>query len=77
MFGGQSGFIYIRGLETYLPADLRDVTQQFLGLKDFQVDRTNSIPSQNINSDSPTNRTINGLVQPMMTMRRKRPAQPA
>ena len=69
VFGGQSGFIYIRGLETYLPADLRDVTQQFLGLKDFQVDRTNSIPSQNINSDSPTNRTINGLVQPVMTMR--------
>jgi FtsP/CotA-like multicopper oxidase with cupredoxin domain len=69
VFGGLSGFIYIRGLEAFLPADLRGVTQQFLGLKDFQVDRTNSIPSQNINSDSPTNRTINGLVQPAMTMR--------
>jgi suppressor of ftsI len=69
VFGGLSGFIYIRGLEAFLPADLRGVTQQFLGLKDFQVDRTNSILSQNINSDSPTNRTINGLVQPAMTMR--------
>ena len=69
VFGGLSGFIYIRGLETFLPPDLRNVTQQFLGLKDFQVDRSNSIPSENINSDSPTNRTINGLVQPVMTMR--------
>lgn len=69
VFGGLSGFIYIRGLEALLPPDLRRVTQQFLGLKDFQVNRSNSIPSENINSDSPTHRTINGLVQPVMTMR--------
>ena len=69
VFGGLSGFIYIRGLEGLLPPDLRGVTQQFLGLKDFQVNRFNSIPSENINSDSPTHRTINGLVQPVMTMR--------
>lgn len=69
VFGGLSGFIYIRGLEALLPPALHGITQQFLGLKDFQVDRNNTIPSDNINSDSPTNRTINGLVQPVMTMR--------
>lgn len=69
VFGGLSGFIYVRGLEELLPLDLRGISQQFLGLKDFQVNQDNTIPSRNINSDAPTNRTINGLVQPVMTMR--------
>lgn len=69
VFGGLSGFIYVRGLEDLLPQELRGITQQFLGLKDFQVNKDNTIPSHNINSDAPTHRTLNGLVQPVMTMR--------
>lgn len=61
-----SGFLYVRGLENKLPPDLQGIKQQFLGLKDFQLDRTNSIPATNINSVASTNRTINGLIQPVM-----------
>jgi FtsP/CotA-like multicopper oxidase with cupredoxin domain len=69
VFGGLSGLIYVRGLEKLLPPELQGITQQFLGLKDFQVNKGNTIPSSNINSDAPTNRTINGLVNPVMNMR--------
>jgi suppressor of ftsI len=69
VFGGMSGLIYVRGLEKYLPPDLQGIKQRFLGLKDFQVDAANTIPARNINSDAPTNRTINGLVRPKITMR--------
>ncbi len=69
VFGGMSGVVEVDGLTRLLPANLRGITDHVLGLKDFQFDRTNSIPGSNINSDAPTHRTINGIVQPAMTMR--------
>lgn len=69
VFGGLSGLIYMAGLENYLPPALRDIEQKFLGLKDFQLTRFNTIPNNNINSDAPTTRTINGQVQPVIKMR--------
>ncbi|MEZ5115381.1 MAG: multicopper oxidase family protein [Candidatus Nanopelagicales bacterium] len=69
VFGGMSGLIQVEGLTQLLPPRLRGVTQHYLALKDLQVDRENTIPARNINSDAPTTRTVNGLVQPKMTMR--------
>ena len=69
VFGGLSGFIYVRGIENKLPPQLQGITQQFVGLKDFQLDANNSIPAANIDSGAPTNRTINGQIQPVMRMR--------
>ena len=69
VFGGMSGIIEVEGLTRLLPRNLRDITDRVVGLKDFQVDRTNSIPGSGINSDAPTHRTINGIVEPAMTMR--------
>ena len=59
----------MRGLESLLPPPFRGIEQKFLGLKDFQVTKANTIPSNNINSDAPTVRTINGQVQPVIKMR--------
>ena len=69
VFGGMSGIVEIDGLTALLPKGLRGITDRVLGLKDFQFDATNSIPGANINSDAPTHRTINGVVQPAMQMR--------
>ena len=69
VFGGMSGIVEIDGLTALLPSGLRGVRDRVLALKDFQFDRTNSIPGSNINSDAPTHRTINGVVQPRMEMR--------
>jgi FtsP/CotA-like multicopper oxidase with cupredoxin domain len=69
VFGGMSGIVEVAGLTALLPKRLRGVTDRVLALKDFQVDRTNSIPGSGINSDAPTHRTINGIVEPAMTMR--------
>jgi len=69
VFGGMAGYIYVRGLKKLLPEYLQDIPERFVHLKDFQVNKLNTIPAVNINSDAPTNRTVNGLVQPIMSMR--------
>jgi FtsP/CotA-like multicopper oxidase with cupredoxin domain len=69
VFGGMSGIIEVDGLTALLPRRLRGVTDRVLALKDFQFDATNSIPGDDIDSNAPTHRTINGIVQPAMTMR--------
>ncbi len=69
VFGGMSGIVEVDGLTPLLPKSLRGITDRVLALKDFQFDATNSIPGANINSDAPTHRTINGVVQPSMSMR--------
>lgn len=68
VFGGLAGYIHVRGLKQLLPDQLQDIPERFLHLKDFQFNRENTIPARNINSDNPTNRTVNGLVQPTMAM---------
>lgn len=68
VFAGLSGAIVIDGLEKYLPADLRHVTQRLIALKDFQT-RNGAIPTTGIDSNAPTTRTVNGLVDPTITIR--------
>ncbi len=69
VFGGMSGLIEVQGLKQRLPTALQGITQRYLGLKDFQVDSSNTIPYTNINSDAKTTRTVNGQVEPVITMR--------
>lgn len=69
VFGGMAGYLYVRGLKKYLPKQDRNLTERFISLKDFQVNKQNTIPAENIDSAAPTNRTVNGLVNPIMSMK--------
>ena len=68
VFDGLSGVIVVRGLEDRLPTDLRDAPQKIFALKDLQV-KDGAIVSKNVNSDAPTTRTVNGLVDPRLEIR--------
>jgi len=69
VFGGMSGVLIVDGLEDLLPASLRHVEDRVFALKDFQVDPGNTIPARDIDSNAPTIRTVNGLVNPRLAMR--------
>ena len=69
VFGGMSGVLIVEGLRDLLPANLQHLREHVFALKDFQVDPGGRIPSDNIDSDAPTIRTVNGLVDPRLTMR--------
>ncbi|MBM3664389.1 MAG: multicopper oxidase family protein [Actinobacteria bacterium] len=69
VFGGMSGLIEVEGLKSMLPRPLRGISEHYIGLKDFQATAGNTIPTDDIDSDAPTTRTVNGLVNPVMTMR--------
>ncbi|SNT64769.1 Multicopper oxidase [Streptosporangium subroseum] len=73
VFAGLSGAIVIDGLNRYLPPGLRNIGERLIALKDFQV-HGGAIPTTNINSDAPTTRTVNGLVNPIMNIRPVRPS---
>jgi FtsP/CotA-like multicopper oxidase with cupredoxin domain len=64
VFGGLSGVIVIEGLADLLPADLRDVEQVVVALKDAQV-TGGRIEATDIDSNAPTLRTVNGLSVPV------------
>jgi FtsP/CotA-like multicopper oxidase with cupredoxin domain len=68
VFAGLSGAIVIDGLERYLPRELRHVTQHLIAFKDFQA-RNGAIPTTGIDSNAPTTRTVNGLVNPAIGIR--------
>lgn len=68
VFAGLSGAIVIDGLERHLPAGLRHITQRLIALKDFQT-RAGAIPTTGIDSNAPTTRTVNGLVNPAIGIR--------
>jgi len=68
VFGGLSGLIEVQGLKGMLPSSLRGITEHYIGLKDFQTNSANTIPFDDINSDAPTTRTVNGQVNPVLTM---------
>lgn len=68
VFGGMSGLILVKGLVDLLPPELQGLEEKFLGLKDFQLTSKNTIPNEDINSDAPTNRTINGQIEPVIKM---------
>ncbi len=69
VFGGMSGAIIVDGLKQLLPPGLRHVTEHTFDLKDFQVDDRGEIVSSDIDSDAPTTRTVNGQIDPVLTMR--------
>jgi suppressor of ftsI len=68
VFDGLSGAIVVKGLEERLPRALRDVEQRLFTLKDLQVS-DGAIVAKDINSDAPTTRTVNGLVDPRVEIR--------
>jgi FtsP/CotA-like multicopper oxidase with cupredoxin domain len=69
VFGGMSGAIIVDGLKQLLPPGLRHITEHTFDLKDFQVDDQGQIVSSDIDSGAPTTRTVNGQIDPVLTMR--------
>ena len=61
----------VDGLTQRLPRALRHVPDRVLALKDLQV-RNGAIVTQSIDSDAPTTRTVNGLVDPVLDVRTNR-----
>jgi FtsP/CotA-like multicopper oxidase with cupredoxin domain len=68
VFGGLSGVLIVDGLENLLPEEYRDIEQHVFALKDLQV-KDGAIVADNIDSNAPTVRTVNGLVEPKLTIR--------
>ena len=65
VFSGLAGTLIVNGLTQRLPAALQDVPERLLSLRDLQL-QGGSIVTKNINSDAPTTRTVNGLVNPVI-----------
>jgi FtsP/CotA-like multicopper oxidase with cupredoxin domain len=63
VFQGLSGAILIGDTRRLLPERFADVPRRLLALKDLQV-KDGAIVAANIDSDAPTTRTVNGLVEP-------------
>ncbi len=68
VFQGLSGMILIGDTRRLLPERFRDVKRRMLALKDLQVEN-GAILAANIDSDAPTVRTVNGLVDPVLGVR--------
>jgi FtsP/CotA-like multicopper oxidase with cupredoxin domain len=67
VFSGLAGALVVNGLTERLPADLQDVPEHLIALKDLQLDSSGAIPTENIDSNAPTTRTVNGQVNPVLT----------
>jgi suppressor of ftsI len=63
-----SGIMIVDGLQQYLPPDLRNITEHTIGLKDFQVEG-DAIKTHNVSISAPTNRTVNGQINPTIRIR--------
>ena len=68
VFGGMSGLIVVEGLIDLLPEELRDIEERSFALKDFQLTADGAIVSENIDSNAPTTRTVNGAVNPSLSI---------
>jgi FtsP/CotA-like multicopper oxidase with cupredoxin domain len=68
VFSGLSGVLIVDGLDELLPPDLQAVQQHVVALKDLQV-KNGAIVNTNIDSNAPTTRTVNGQVDPVLTVR--------
>jgi suppressor of ftsI len=66
VFAGLSGVLIVGGLQDRLPAQLQNVPDLVMALKDLQV-RDGAIVRNNIDSNAPTTRTVNGQVDPVLT----------
>ncbi|MGW5362907.1 multicopper oxidase family protein [Actinopolymorpha pittospori] len=68
VLGGMSGIIIVDGLRRHLPPGLRTIEEHVVALKDFQLE-DDAIRSENIKIGAPTNRTVNGQIQPRIQIR--------
>ncbi|MGA5703946.1 multicopper oxidase family protein [Peterkaempfera bronchialis] len=66
--GGLSGIIVVEGLKRYLPPALRGITEHVIALKDFQV-QGDSVKTSPLHIGAPTNRTVNGQLNPTIRIR--------
>ncbi|MGW1007424.1 multicopper oxidase family protein [Streptomyces sp. NPDC002520] len=66
--GGMSGILIVDGLQQYLPANLRNITEHVIALKDFQV-QGDEVRTKNLHIGAPTNRTVNGQLNPTIRIR--------
>ncbi|GGU98012.1 copper oxidase [Streptomyces albospinus] len=66
--GGLSGVIVVDGLQQYLPANLRNITEHVIALKDFQL-QGDAVKVQDLHISAPTNRTVNGQINPVIRIR--------
>ena len=64
VFGGMSGLIVVEGLIDLLPEALQNIVERPFALKDFQLTADDAIVRDNIDSNAPTTRTVNGVVNP-------------
>ncbi len=67
VFSGLAGALVVDGLTERLPAALQDVPEHLIGLKDLQIDDDGAILTKDIDSNAPTTRTVNGLVNPVLS----------
>ena len=68
IFAGLAGVFIVDGLTQRLPPALRHVPDRVVALKDLQV-RDGAIVTESIDSNAPTTRTVNGLVDPVLRVR--------
>jgi FtsP/CotA-like multicopper oxidase with cupredoxin domain len=66
--GGMSGVLIVDGLQQYLPPNLRHLTEHVIALKDFQLEG-NAVKTKNLHIGAPTNRTVNGQLNPTISIR--------
>ncbi len=67
VFGGLSGLLIVDGLTDLLPENLRDIEERSFVLKDFQA-KNGAILTANIDSNAPTTRTVNGAINPSLSL---------
>lgn len=67
VMGGLGGLLIVDGLQELLPEDLRGIAEAAIVLKDYQA-QDGAILRENIDSNAPTTRTINGLVNPALSL---------
>jgi suppressor of ftsI len=67
IFGGMSGGLIVEGMLEPFP-HLQGVQERIMLLKDFQ-NSGGQIPTDNIDSNAGTTRTVNGVVNPTLTIR--------
>ncbi|MGV9245725.1 multicopper oxidase family protein [Streptomyces sp. NPDC003710] len=66
--GGESGILIVDSLQQYLPPSLHGITEHTIALKDFQV-QGDSIKTRPLSIGAPTQRTVNGQQNPVITIR--------
>jgi len=67
VFDGLSGLIEVQGLTNDLPVSLQRLPERYLALRDVQISN-GAIVSQDIDSNAPTTRLVNGQVHPRITI---------